>query len=1836
MAEFKLDRLKYSWEGEWEAGSIYKRDDIVRVNGRSYVCVIGHTASDKFETDLNAILPGSSPPQPEPKWIVMTRGKSFLGNWTSGTDYNLGDMVLYDGTVWLCIVDHTSVDFAQEVDNWEPFARHIAFVGDWSSSTSYSEGGIVKYNGTVYKCVRSHTSGPTLEDNLESWEIFYDGIQYRGPWVSSTLYRTNDLVGYGGSLFRCLETHVSTGAFSNTRFEIEAPGFEFDGEWDPDTYYQIGDVVNYGGYLYYATDNSIGADPSRAADDSTVAWIVLAETYNFVGDWVPQGKYKTGDVVQRGGYLYLATQDVNESVGPDTGADSTLGYLDETPWRTLASGKRWKNYWNVGQLFSVGDVVYHLGSTYLCNQEHFSHNTNFPGDNGNGFYYWDLLVQAGQPGGLHDRGDLLTYGLTRERVGDGSTLGAYRVPIGPTNSYLSVDENNEVFWRSFFDQADTVYVAPNGSDFTGDGSSARPYKTVRHACEWIEDNLAPLTPAKVFVAAGRYKEIGPISIPAGSVVMGDELRATVIEATPPKTEYSGTNYLYLLEGIDHITTYVFDLVRNIEVDPTPGNTKTQITEGIGTGNLAGTSRLVELTDDFRNFVTFRLADNTTDPTVSGTNTRVTDQGLLDTARHFRLNKEFIAYESLAYVRQENPDVTIDEETFIDNVYHFLRAVAYDIEYPGNYKTLGSARRYTNASLGGQLDDLFYVRDTTGLRNCTVEGLSGNLNPPGVFDLFQRPTGGSLVSLDPGWGPDDERVWIVNRSPYMQGVTNFGTKCTGMKIDGSLHNGGNKSMVANDFTQVLSDGIGAWLLYDARAELVSVFTYYCQVGYLAQEGATIRSTNGNNSYGRYGSIATGNNPNETPQNITINNRNNEAQVAQAFAGGNSDQLFIFEYSHAGEQYTSATAEIIGAGVDAAVVFDDFRDGALFESRLINTTGSGAAGGSNYLLRRGFAQVTAAAQSSIILSATDLTQFESDILGMRIIIFAGDGVGQYGYVAGYDPVTRTVTVRKESTGELGWDHIIPGTPIQASLDSTCQYSIEPRIETTHPGFDSSAYLFGLEREVVDMTVGGTTVTYSNINVPVGTGETFDAEPVEAIFRVFRTGTEYNVTITNRGAGYAEGDEIVIPGDELGGSTPENDLTITVTLTSDDSTNSIQDFTTQGTGRGDRFITLSNPNYAFYSDDGLVWTQSNLTVSGGYVKVLAGDNRFIAVPSGTNQIQFSYTGESWVTRGLPTTGDWIDAAYGDGNWVIIDSTSNDVLYSTDGLTWLATTIPDVAGDSSVSQWQSVAYGQGKFIAVSGSHDAVAISTDGGATWTATANKLPAAGDSYNFVSLVYGDNRFIGLSSDGKVVYTVDQGANWYAGTTTPNNSGNPLIWKHLKYAQGVFFAVGVLPSVTPGETYGDSTNYCITTEDGLVWFERTLDSAQRWGAIDFATLDGVGTWVMIGRNATNNALVHATTGAQVKVRAAINSGSFDYVKIWNPGSGYSDANPPVFTITDTQYVTEVELQNRLGNGVLAQPSFINRGAGYRTSSSTITIEGDGYADIIPEGNDIVINGVTTVPGPGAQIRITGIEEPRTEDPNDLKLFTGISIRDLGDDGSGNGTRKVAVRVTPRIENEDNLAHGTTATLRTQYSQCRISGHDFLDIGTGNFEQTNYPEIYAGGSFFTAAPENEILEQAGGRVFYTSTDQNGNFRVGELFAVEQATGIVTISAEFFDLDGLSELALGGVRLGGSGAVVREFSTDPTFSEDSNNVVPTQRAIASFLADRLSVGGENLEANSIVAGVVRFGTVDNIIDSGGYIYFPRDITFDGVDALGNPTAIQGTIISQMLYFRDYNDTIQ
>jgi len=2014
MAEFKLERFKYNWRGAWTTSAAYKRDDVVRVNGKSYVCVVTHSASAAFRTDLTATLPGSSPLQPQPRWVVMTSGRSFVGNWTGSTDYNLGDVVKYDGSLWLCTVSHAASNFATDFDNWETFAQGLGFVGNWTSSTTYGPGAIVKYNGMSYKCVIAHTADTTLETNINDWEVYHEGIEILGDWVAGSEYRLNDLVKYGGTVFRCIDIHTSSGSsLDDTKFEIEVFGSQYDGEWNTSTYYNIGDIVRHRGFMYYAVNNNTSSRPYD--DNGNVNWILVSRSYSFIGSWAPttitvastaglipgmvltktsgtgvfqtnttvvtvlnatqftilkkptatisnvnatatldtlsvsltsansaSTAYKTGDIVLRGGNLYLALRDIAD--GFDDG--STLDYLDDTIWELILPGKSFKSEWILNEYYSVGDVVYFKGSAYTCNFEHESSIIDAPEDNGSGYFYWDLLLQAGRPAALNTKGDMLTYGPTRLLDNDGSTVfddstfGDTRLAIGEIAQLLSVSSDLEAYWRDIVIDADTVYVATNGIDDTGKGTSQNPFKTIRYAAEYVEDNFPPLTPTIVKVSTGKFEEIGPIIVPAGCAINGDELRSTTVLANSAIAEYQN-DFQYVTAYLDHLVTILADIIIGRPITPTSGNSVLQITQiftpvlnitGIAQVDLntseiltedtfpissvAGANAVVNLFTTFTNYISFRIADGEINPTITGSNILNTNQPIVNAGLALEVNEEFVQQEILAFLRLEYPSVTFSEIKTKNDIHSLIRAIKRDLQYTGNYATTFAARRYSNAVTGSQLDSLFFLRDTTGLRDCTTGGLQGTLNPPGVFELYQKPTGGALVSLDPGWGPDDERTWIVNRSPYIQGVTNIGFGCVGMKVDGALHNGGNRSMTANDFTQVLSDGIGAWITNNARAELVSVFSYYCQIGYFAENGGIIRAANGNNSYGRYGSVADGVDSTEIPQTATFFNRNNQAQVKEAIAGGNADELIAFEYSNAGEHYTSATATVVGAGEDATVEYTDFRDGALFEARLISPDGSSNKGGSGYVVKQANSQATIGASSTIVLSTNDTTQFLSEIEGMRIIIIDGTGVGQYGYIDNFVFATKLVTVRRDSDAELGWDNIIPGTPLAADLDTTTRYRIEPRISVSAPPYSTASFDLFTNRSYVDVVYGDTTQTYTNItagsdliwrddtntrialaeiisntslqftaefatnpsvpfnikgrtsgatavataistntgktiNVTIsangssfivgeeidlvfvsGSGNTYDDDPIAARFTVVRQGESYLVSLTNTGAGYNINDVITILGTSLGGATPANDITITITDVSLDSTSSIQTFTFTGTGKTGIFVSLTNSEYSRYSENGQNWTEVSLSFIGDNRALINGNNRFIAVANNESRVSSSLNGQTWTTVDLPITASWTDGVYGGGKFVLVADDTNDVAVSANGTTWTTATISDDTGgaDSTISQWSKVVYGKGRFVAVSRNDLATATSTNGGVTWTRNDEVLPNV--DWTAASLAYGNNRFLLLAADGTTAYSFD-GVTWYAGTT----ASAVLTYSEIKYAQGIFFAIGLDSAA--------ATNQCATSEDGILWTNRVLPASQRWSALTYGDVNGTSKWVLLASAGSTGAVAHVSTGARAKCRADVIVGSFKTIKIWDSGSGYSSSNLPVLTITDPNFVTEVAYESRISNGVLSQPDFINRGAGYRRTTSTITISGNGYADIVPDENIITISGIVNLPSPGVQIQIAGVLNTVTDTPNDLSIFSGVTVTDLGDDGTGNETRLVQLTISPSLETFYNTEHGTAITLREKFSQCRISGHDFLDIGTGNFEETNYPTLYAGGGFFVASPENEVYETNSGRVFYVSTDQDGNFRAGELFSVEQATGVVTISAQFFQLDGLSALALGGVRLGGSGTVVNEFSTDSTFSADSNNVIPTQRAIASFLANRLSVGGESLEVNRLQAGAVIIGGTDNEISTiGGYLHIPSNVNFEGSfetdDGAGNITTeqtnISGTIVSQMLFLKKFDDTMQ
>ena len=90
---------------------------------------------------------------------------------------------------------------------------------------------------------------------------------------------------------------------------------------------------------------------------------------------------------------------------------------------------------------------------------------------------------------------------------------------------------------------------------------------------------------------------------------------------------------------------------------------------------------------------------------------------------------------------------------------------------------------------------------------------------------------------------------------------------------------------------------------------------------------------------------------------------------------------------------------------------------------------------------------------------------------------------------------------------------------------------------------------------------------------------------------------------------------------------------------------------------------------------------------------------------------------------------------------------------------------------------------------------------------------------------------------------------------------------------------------------------------------------------------------------------------------------------------------------------------------------------------------------------------------------------------------------------------------VQNLNNeVGVGSTAYFARQSFQI-VSSHSFQYIGAGNTIESAYPS--RGG---VSIVDNEVITTDGGQINYTSTDQSGNFRIGDGVVINQTTGTVS----------------------------------------------------------------------------------------------------------------------------------
>ena len=401
------------------------------------------------------------------------------------------------------------------------------------------------------------------------------------------------------------------------------------------------------------------------------------------------------------------------------------------------------------------------------------------------------------------------------------------------------------------------------------------------------------------------------------------------------------------------------------------------------------------------------------------------------------------------------------------------------------------------------------------------------------------------------------------------------------------------------------------------------------------------------------------------------------------------------------------------------------------------------------------------------------------------------------------------------------------------------------------------------------------------------------------------------------------------------------------------------------------------------------------------------------------------------------------------------------------------------------------------------------------------------------------------------------------------------------------------------------------------------------------DGLGVWCkansnaemistfsyycQIGFSATGGSKIRSLNSSNAYGEYGVYSAGFDASETANQGSvkgtmlSYANVLTADFTLGEqitggtsgaTAYVANVQAEPKriyiVGKSGTFASNEVVTGGGSGTTATLVagTVEGN-------QTGRILVTSFTTAPDAGDALQFA------TTDGNAFQIQSVSTVT------ANSVSYRVLVFSTSRAT---PVAQNVALNVRKEFSTVRLTGHDFLQVGTGGTDTTNWPNNP------TQAPSqaDQVIVNATdpGRVYYTATDELGNFYVGDQFKVDQATGNVTLDASAFNLAGLESLRLGSVG-GLIGASVDEFSTDANLTQNSNTKVPTQAAVKGYvdtLNDITPTGGTLGVVGIITANSAVFS--GNVTVGGALTY--EDVT--NVDSIGIITARSGVDVDDFI----------
>lgn len=1147
--------------------------------------------------------------------------------------------------------------------------------------------------------------------------------------------------------------------------------------------------------------------------------------------------------------------------------------------------------------------------------------------------------------------------------------------------------------------------------------------------------------------------------------------------------------------------------------------------------------------------------------------------------------------------------------------YILEAVTYDLIYGGNSATRDAGLKYYDGILdtstlqipSGQISQSAAAVNYT---KYLVKQVIQNLAPAVSYSALSRVTGtaasaaeaatvetlmaGIATTITGGVGsapalvlPDlnayaypasykTARSLLVSEKLNIQNAVVDYVDTTGNQYE--LLMPGNRSMLANDHTQINDMGYGAIAANGGLIELVSVFTYYCYISYYSVRGGQIRSVSGSSSHGVYALVAEGYDPLEVPTPTTL--FEDLAQKVKCYYPTPTYQntlggLFIYVHAYDYQPYGSSELEIDHGGVifrypvTSVTVEDSFPPGV---ARLNLTTGTGAAETEGLfavvpdntvmtLRQNGQVLLTNALGDVAVRPSTGLKLRETSDVVYRVLQFASaiDTNGPYevqisnGSPAVFKMLATITTILNNvcTTSQnhklrLG-DKFIPTSTANGLISSTTYYVVDV------PEYNQFK---------LSTSVGGAEITLVN-----GSGLSIKGVKTHKLLENYLVSfNPAKVLATNLVAGHTY--TIVETNDTnftLVGSV-SNSVGVTFTATG------------PGTGSGvvnDLSYDLPNP---IIDDLTYYVVPTDLTDTEFTISTQRNGEPLNTTSAGVGE--FTLTHEGLTKTTLRENYDYLEyTMWQPGETAYYDVVATNTTTGTNLITLSTISYQIRPGMPIVfagTGFGGISAGTTYYVKSSPYSANIPVATVARsgtlATIVTSVNHGLATGQVVNI------NSTGTALDSDNAVTITVVDGTTF-------------------TYTSGVSGAIGTTPAVN-GRVVPDAK---ITISATLGGSAVTLSTAT--GLMSAVAGGPVAATVSIASPAVVTCNNHGFVADEV----------FKFETNGNLPSGLS-ALANYHVLSDGLTANTFKFSATPGGTPIDT-------SGTQSGTHTITRvsgrEGDQKYAIVAVATDQRPRVVgSKFMWKGEEYIVTRYDSEEVTNKAYGRLYINRPLRDSLISYSSSYTAKGAVPIR---------GSGSLGNLTIRISLTRVTSHDLLEIGTGSYADTNYPKEIYGGSVNPINEDTETEERDVGRCFYVTTDQYGNFKVGPYFKVDQGTGTVTFSASIAlsNLDGI------GFK---RGVPVSEFSTDSGFTDNATDTVPTENATRIYIERRLGVSHEG---SSVPEGQLIPSVTGGFMALSGQLAMKGDMDINNhrIVNVSNPTTAQDAVNLRSLTLSNFQD---